>query len=139
MEKTIDNEIKTLMEDFIVNEMQKMIDNNKFNSIHDIEEKNFGEYNIKLRSGEIIFRYNTNNFYFPSVKIIEYRNKFLGIEYGKIVKKKLLTRVGKIREQYINAYSNYEEIIKNQEKIDALPEEIKKNILRRRKFKNIIN
>ena len=136
---TIHEEIKQDMEDFLYKEISKMIENEEFTTLYDIEKIKYGDYNIKITYDHSIeFLYNGISFYLQKEIITQHKKTFFSIKYGKDIETKTLTRIGKIIELFYSEQMKYQDIKKHKESIDALPDDVKKSILRKRKFEEII-
>ena len=139
MEKTIKNEITDKMEEFIISNIMKLIQDENFETIHEIEKLTFGKYSIKIDY--------KNNFIFSIISsfsdvafVIENATKskhfktFFGFEYGKEIVTTSLTKVGNALNLYNKERDKFNDIKYHKETIDALPDDVKKSILRKRKF-----
>ena len=135
---TIDNEIKQNMEEFIITEIRKMITNEDFETLYSLEKIKYGKYHVNIKQNHILIHFNDCQFKFPyeTETETEHHKSFFGFKYKKTSKIEL-TEIGKIQELYYKEQRKFETLKKNKDKLDALPENIKKDILRKRKFKEI--
>jgi len=135
----IKNKITEEMSNFIVNEIQKLIDDEKFETIYELEKIKFGKYFIRYSYNDDIIFYNGNiSFLIPRYNTKPYFKTFLGIKYGKELNKETLTKYGEKLNEFENAQKDFEFIKENKEILDYLPKDVKNNIIRKEKFKNII-
>jgi len=135
----IKDNIKQLLEDFIYDEINKMIINNQFKSIYKLDDITFGDYKIKVEYNSIRIGTRDVSFVFDDYDTSYYRKKFLSIPYGKNIKVKTFTRIGKIRELYYEKEKEYLKEIEYTSMINGLPDEYRKNITRKEKIKEVLD
>jgi len=135
---TINEEIRENIEIFLINTIKKMIENEQFDTIYEIERIKYGDYNIIFNNDNIALHYKSIHFYFQfSEKKIE-KNTLFGFSFGKGKTKLIKTKIGEMVDIYYKKMKEYQEIKDNKDMIDSLPDDIKKQILRKRKLENIL-
>ena len=122
--------VRNEMEKFIIDSIQDMIDNDKFETIYELEKYKFGQYKLKLGYDRVDVNAGSIYFTFPKYTKTEYRKTFLNIPYGKKIEIKKITKIGEKIKEFENAMNYHNELKKNQDLIDYLPDDVKKEIKR---------
>jgi len=102
-----------------------------------LDDVKFGDYSIKIGYNAITMIAKDISFTFEEYFITSYRKKFWFISYGKEIKVKELTRIGKIREIYYKKEIEYQKEKEYKSMINSLPDNHKKNITRKQKFESL--
>ena len=137
---TINEEIKKEMHIFLMKEIQNLIDTEDFETLYKIETIKYGDYDIKINYEQnISFSFAGVSFYFPKYTKKYHHKTFLTIKYGAEIETKHITELGKLEELYYEGQKKYHEIRDNKNIINALPDNVKNSILRKRKLEVIIS
>jgi hypothetical protein len=134
---SIKHDIKDILEDFLYNEINKMIIDEDFETLYSIEKKRFGDYGILINNDSILVKSKTIIFEFPYYEISYHRKKFLGISYGKSITDKKETKIGKIYNKYYVMMTEYEKQKDYDNMINSLPTDIKKKLIRKNKYNTL--
>jgi len=143
--KTLKEEIIDKMTKFLINKIKDMIEKKDFKSIYELENIKYGEYkilvylhHITLKTNDVSIELRLENHFVKRKKInLSFINYTL--EYGNKINCSEKTELGKIVDLYLEEQKKYKTLIEHKNMIKSLPDEERKNILRKRKFPNIFD
>ena len=130
-------EIKDILENYLYDEINKMIIDEDFETLYNLDKKKYGKYFIRVNESSIIMKTRTIIFEFPYYDISHHQKKFLGISYGKFIIDKKETRIGKMYNKFYVMKKKYDKQKEYEIMINGLPTDTKKKLIRKSKFNSL--